>query len=167
MSSLRKHVGEETVTEASIDLRAGGEEVLAAVKLGESRQIGPYQVTLDNVSEIPGPNWSALDAKLTVKRGDGEPFTMHPQSRTFTTPPMETNEAAISTSWDGQLYLVVAAPTNNAGIPLRMWWKPFVTFIWLGGIMIALGGLLALLGRVNRDLFRFPSRQNQLKDVIG
>jgi cytochrome c-type biogenesis protein CcmF len=34
-----------------------------------------------------------------------------------------------------------------------MWWKPFVTLIWLGGVMIALGGALALLGRVRRDLF--------------
>ena len=137
---------------------AFSKEVLSAMNEGESRYIGPYKVTLDTVREKPGPNWSALDAKLIVQRGTGAPFVMHPQSRTFTTPPMETNEAAISTSWDGQLYLVVAAPTNNAGFPLRMWWKPFVTFIWFGGIMIALGGFLALLGRVNRDLLRFPFR---------
>ncbi|MCC6942439.1 MAG: hypothetical protein IT551_12650, partial [Novosphingobium sp.] len=36
---------------------------------------------------------------------------------------------------------------------LRMWWKPFVTLIWFGGILIALGGLLSLIGRVERDLF--------------
>jgi cytochrome c-type biogenesis protein CcmF len=34
-----------------------------------------------------------------------------------------------------------------------MWWKPFVSLIWLGGVMVALGGTLALLGRVDRDLF--------------
>lgn len=145
---------------------AFSEEVLAAVKIGESRNIGPYKVMLDNVSEEPGPNWSALDARLIVQRGNGAPFVMHPQSRTFTTPPMETNEAAITTSWDGQLYLVAAAPTNNTGIVLRMWWKPFVTFIWLGGIMIALGGLLALLGRVNREMFRFPSRCSTFTDMV-
>lgn len=67
---------------------------------------------------------------------------------------METSESAIATAWNGQLYLVVGIPTDNSGYPIRMWWKPFVTLIWLGGILIALGGLLSLIGRIDRDLFR-------------
>ena len=50
-----------------------------------------------------------------------------------------------------ELYLVLGKPDGNGRWQLRMWWKPFVTLIWLGGIMIALGGLLALLGRVRRE----------------
>ncbi|MEY4501884.1 MAG: hypothetical protein RIS52_1774, partial [Pseudomonadota bacterium] len=108
---------------------------------------------LKNVSEVPGPNWSALDAEMVVQKGSSTPFTVHPQSRTFTDPPMETSESAITTAWNGQLYLVIGAPTSDVGFPIRMWWKPFVTLIWLGGTMIAIGGVLSLLGRVNRDLF--------------
>jgi hypothetical protein len=67
---------------------------------------------------------------------------------------METVESAISTLWDGQLYLVVAAQTAPDQWPVRMWWKPMVTLIWLGGMMIALGGLLSLIGRVKRDLLQ-------------
>jgi cytochrome c-type biogenesis protein CcmF len=128
-------------------------ESLTAMRIGDTRTVGPYSVTLKNVSEVPGPNWSALDAEMTVVRGSATPITMHPQSRTFTDPPMETSESAIKTSWNGQLYLVVAAQTEADVWPVRMWWKPFVTFIWLGGAMIAIGGALSLLGRVNRDLF--------------
>lgn len=128
-------------------------EALVAMQIGQTQQIGPYSVTLNNVTEQPGPNWSALDAEMIVRKGDGAPFTVHPQSRTFTDPPMETNESAITTAWNGQLYLVIGVPKDNSGFPVRFYWKPFVTLIWLGGILIALGGLLSLLGRVNRDLF--------------
>jgi cytochrome c-type biogenesis protein CcmF len=128
-------------------------ETLVSMKIGETRSVGPYNVQLKGVSEVPGPNWSALDAELVVQKGVDTPFTVHPQSRTFTDPPMETSESAITTAWNGQLYLVVGAPTDPVSFPIRMWWKPFVTFIWLGGAMIAFGGLLSLLGRVDRDLF--------------
>ncbi|WP_156254901.1 heme lyase CcmF/NrfE family subunit [Sandarakinorhabdus oryzae] len=133
-------------------------EVLVSLQVGETRRVGPYSVTFRQVSEVPGPNWSALDAELLVQRGSQAPFVMHPQSRTFTDPPMETNESAIATAWDGQLYLVVSAPQDDIHYPIRMWWKPFVTLIWLGGIMMALGGGLALLGRVDRDVFGWRRR---------
>jgi cytochrome c-type biogenesis protein CcmF len=128
-------------------------ETLVSMKPGQTNSVGPYAVTLKNVSEVPGPNWSALDAEMVVQKGSSTPFTVHPQSRTFTDPPMETSESAITTAWNGQLYLVIGAPTSDVGFPIRMWWKPFVTLIWLGGTMIAIGGVLSLLGRVNRDLF--------------
>lgn len=127
-------------------------EVLAGMRIGESRTIGPYTVKLNNVTVQPGPNWTALDAEMLVRHGSAAPFAMHPQSRFFVRPPMETNESAIKTAWNGQLYLVVGTPTDNRGFPVRMWWKPFVTLIWLGGAMIAFGGFLSLIGRVDRDL---------------
>ena len=48
---------------------------------------------------------------------------------------------------DGQLYTVLGKPDGDGRWQLRLWWKPFVTLIWLGGALIALGGLLALIGR--------------------
>jgi cytochrome c-type biogenesis protein CcmF len=133
-------------------------ESLTQMQVGQSRSVGPYTLTLKGVSEVPGPNWSALDAEIVVQKGSSSPYTIHPQSRTFTDPPMETSESAITTAWNGQLYVVVGAPTEETGWPIRIWWKPFVTFIWLGGFMIALGGFLSLLGRVDRDLFKFIRR---------
>ena len=63
---------------------------------------------------------------------------------------METNEAAIDTFWNGQLYTVLGQPDPSGGWQLRLWWKPFVTLIWPGGALIAFGGALALLGRIWR-----------------
>jgi cytochrome c-type biogenesis protein CcmF len=75
---------------------------------------------------------------------------LKPETRYFSDPPTETNEAAIETFWNGQLYTVVGKPDPFGGWQLRLWWKPFVTLIWAGGALIALGGALALLGRVWR-----------------
>ena len=52
---------------------------------------------------------------------------------------------------DGQLYTVLGAAGRQGRWQLRLWWKPFVTLIWLGGALIALGGALSLIGRVRRE----------------
>jgi cytochrome c-type biogenesis protein CcmF len=74
-------------------------------------------------------------------------LVLKPQTRAFTDPPTETNEAAIHTGLDGQLYAVIGRQDTDGRWQVRLWWKPFVTLIWLGGVLIALGGLLALIGR--------------------
>ncbi|MDP5277925.1 heme lyase CcmF/NrfE family subunit [Sphingomonas sp. DG1-23] len=126
-------------------------ERLAAIEVGQNVTVGPFRVTLADVHPTVGPNWSALEARLQVRRGDGKMFELFPQQRFFSTPPTNTNEAAISTLLDGQLYTVLGQGDEQGRWQLRLWWKPFVTLIWLGGGLIALGGLLALIGRVRRE----------------
>ena len=135
-------------------------EVLIASNVGESHRVGPYDVKFAGLEPVAGPNWTALEATLEARRGNGEPLILKPQSRMFANPPTETNEAAIRTVLDGQLYLVLGKQEPSGRWQLRMWWKPFVTLIWLGGAMIAFGGFLALIGRFRRD--RLSSRGRAL-----
>ncbi len=128
-------------------------ENLVAVKPGEAKPIGPFEVTFAGLRELPGPNYASLEGVLLVRKGEDKPFIMLPHLRQFTDPPMLTNQAAIRTFWNGQLYLTIGEKEVDGRWLLRMWWKPFVTLIWLGGMMMALGGALAMLGRVRRDLF--------------
>ncbi len=126
-------------------------ETLAAMNIGETKTVGPFSVKLNGVTPIAGANWTALEAQLDVKRGGGSNKLMQPQARMFSTPPTETSEAAISTKFDGQLYLVLGKQEPDGRWQVRMWWKPWVTFIWFGGVMIALGGFLSLIGRLRRN----------------
>jgi cytochrome c-type biogenesis protein CcmF len=126
-------------------------EKLVAARVGEVVAVGPYSLRFDSVEPVAGPNWTAVEAKLTARRGSGAPFVLLPQARMFSSPPTETSEAAIATRLDGQLYTVIGKPDGGGRWQLRLWWKPFVTLIWLGGALVALGGLLALVGRVRRE----------------
>ncbi|WP_324698703.1 heme lyase CcmF/NrfE family subunit [Novosphingobium aerophilum] len=134
-------------------------EKLVAVKAGDVTEVGPWQVKLDTVEPVAGPNWTALEARLLVRYGDtGRVIQIDPQSRSFWAPPQQTSESALLTRWNGQLYAVLGGEAEDGRWQLRLWWKPFVTMIWLGGLMIALGGFLALLGRVASDLRRIFAR---------
>ena len=96
------------------------------------------------------PNWTALEATLLASHNGGTPRELKPQARSFWTPPQETSESALLTRWNGQLYTVIGKPDPSGAWQLRLWWKPFVTLIWAGGGIIALGGALGLLGRALR-----------------
>jgi cytochrome c-type biogenesis protein CcmF len=124
-------------------------EALSSVRIGESRSVAGWNVNLRAVDPAAGQNWIAFEGELIATRGR-QSFTLKPETRYFTNPVQQTNEAALLTRWDGQLYAVVApSADNNFGQwQLRLWWKPFVSLIWIGGALIALGGLIALLGRM-------------------
>ena len=124
-------------------------EKLDVVRPGETVSVGPWLVRFGGVIPAAGPNWTAIEADLKASRGGGIE-DLRPQSRYFTDPPTETSEAAILTVPGGQLYTVIGKPDEEGRWQLRLWWKPMVTLIWLGGGLIALGGLLALLGRALR-----------------
>jgi cytochrome c-type biogenesis protein CcmF len=126
------------------------QEKLAAARPGDRIEVGPWLVEFRDVTPIAGPNWTALEGELRASRGAGVTI-LEPQSRFFSEPPTTTNEAAIDTSWNGQLYAVLGDKDEQGRWQLRLWWKPFVTLIWLGGAMVAFGGLLSLIGRLLRE----------------
>ena len=124
-------------------------EVLTAATPGDRIAVGPWFVEFKAITPTAGPNWTALQAELRASRGGGV-SVLKPQSRFYTDPPTETNEAAIKTVLSGQLYTVLGQPAGDGRWQLRLWWKPLVTLIWLGGALIALGGALSLGGRAWR-----------------
>ena len=127
-------------------------EKLAAARPGETLEVGPWLVEL---RDVDAGRRAELDrARGRASRARAAAASIDPQAAEraiFTDPPTETNEAAIDTVWNGQLYTVLGEPDEQGRWQLRLWWKPFVTLIWLGGVLIALGGALALIGRLVRE----------------
>ncbi|MAW91385.1 MAG: heme lyase NrfEFG subunit NrfE [Altererythrobacter sp.] len=133
---------------------AFSEERLAALAEGQQTSVGPWQIRLDAVEPIAGPNWTALSGRLQASYKGGSAIEIQPQSRNFWAPPQQTTESVLVTRWNGQLYAVMGGEGLDGRWQVRLWWKPFVTFIWYGGLLIALGGAVALVGRVRTDLKR-------------
>jgi cytochrome c-type biogenesis protein CcmF len=134
-------------------------ERLAAVSAGGQEEVAGWTIELQSVDPIAGPNWTAVEARIIATRGDGDGVLLTPQARNFWAPAQATSESALLTTWDGQLYAVIGdqAGVDANGNPrwqLRVWWKPFVTFIWYGGLLIAFGGVLSIIGRLQVDLKR-------------
>ena len=126
-------------------------ETLTALAPGESAKVAGWSVKLDDVNPVVGDNWVGIEGKVIARHSDNA-FVLRPQTRQFFRPEQQTSEAALLTRWNGQLYAIIAQPDDNGDgrWQVRLWWKPFVTFIWYGGILIALGGFIALLGRMLR-----------------
>lgn len=141
-------------------------EKLAALSVGQTAQVSGWKVKLADVRPVVGENWVALEGQMQVLRGH-DAAELLPQSRQFSNPKQQTTEAALLTRWDGQLYAVIAAPAEGDMADrwqVRLWWKPFVTLIWYGGLLIALGGTLALIGRIGL-LRRRRRRSNPWSDA--
>ena len=126
-------------------------ETLTALAPGESAEVAGWKVQLEDVKPVVGDNWVAVEGQMVASK-NGDVFELGPQSRQFFKPEMQTSEAALLTRWNGQLYAVIAQPDQEGDgrWQVRLWWKPFVTFIWYGGLLIALGGAISLLGRMFR-----------------
>ena len=122
------------------------QERLVAVGTGDPARVAGFTVRLEGVRPLVGDNWTALEGRLNVTLDDAAIAVLRPQVRYFTTPVTTTNESAILTRWDGQLYAVLGTLGEDGRWQLRLWWKPMVTLIWFGGFLIALGGALALVG---------------------
>jgi cytochrome c-type biogenesis protein CcmF len=134
-------------------------EKLVAARPGDTIRTAGWTLRFTRIMPVAGDNWTALQADMMADRG-GAPVLIRPQSRFFASPPTTTSEAALLTRWNGQLYVVLGDEVESGRWQLRIWWKPFVTLIWLGGILIALGGALALVGRERRGwLLKWRSRR--------
>ena len=134
-------------------------ERLVALRRGESTQVGPWEVRLDQVMPVAGPNWTALEGRLAVSYRSGADRELRPQSRNFWAPVQQTSESALLTRWNGQLYTVIGEQAPGNRWQLRLWWKPFVTLIWFGGLLVAAGAAVALLGHLRHDLGRLMAER--------
>lgn len=133
---------------------AFSQERLAAVQVGERTEVGPWSIELASVDPVAGPNWTAIEGRLLASYAGGSPIELGPQARSFWAPVQETTESVLATRWNGQLYAVIGNQAGDGRWQLRLWWKPWVTLIWYGGLLVALGGALALIGRLFDDLKR-------------
>ena len=130
-----------------IGAAAWGTEKIVAVKPGETLSLSGYELTFDGLKQEPGPNYTSVVATFIVREGGTVIGTMRPSKRSFSAREQTTNEAALMMRGPGQLYLSLGDDEPGGGIAIRLYYKPLVLLIWLGGIVMMLGGGLSLSDR--------------------
>ena len=122
-------------------------ETILVMKPGESVHVARFDLTFDRSSTLTGPNYDATVARFVVREGGREVAVMEPSKRIYRTRPMPTTETAITT-WGlfSQLYLSLGE-TQGDGVAVRIYWKPLVLLIWLGCLVMAIGGTISLTDR--------------------
>ncbi|MBP1806001.1 cytochrome c-type biogenesis protein CcmF [Rubellimicrobium aerolatum] len=128
-------------------LLAWQQEDIRTASLGETFRVGAYDLTLNGVDDVPGPNYRSLMADVTVARDGQEVARLHPEKRFYPVAAMPTTEAAIQNGFLRDIYVVIGDPQDDGGYAVRTYIKPFANWIWGGSILMALGGLLSLSDR--------------------
>ncbi len=123
------------------------EERLAVMAPGDTEHVGAYAFTFEGVRPVPGPNYTAVRGRFRVTRAGRGIAVLTPEERTFTAPPMTTTEAAIRPLVAGDLYAVIGEATGPDRWSVRLYVKPLVSWIWIGALVMVLGGALSLSDR--------------------
>jgi cytochrome c-type biogenesis protein CcmF len=127
---------------------------------GDKVAIGGYEFTFRGIREVPGPNYAAVRGDFEVRR-EGSPAvvrTMHPEKRVYHAAGQTMTEADIDTGFTRDLYVSLGEPVEGGAWGVRVYYKPFVDWIWAGCFVMALGGFLALSDRRYRH--RESARQS-------
>jgi cytochrome c-type biogenesis protein CcmF len=124
---------------------------------GDTVELAGYAFRLEGVSRVDGPNYTAAQARIAVSR-NGQPVTvMLPERRHYTVQDQVMTEAAIDPGVTRDLYVSLGDPLDAAGTWLvKVQHKPFVDWIWIGCLLMALGGVLAASDRRYRFAIKEP-----------
>jgi cytochrome c-type biogenesis protein CcmF len=127
-------------TEVDIELRAG-----------ETKTIANHRVTLESLKEAPGPNYAAIVARVLVTEPNGRVNLLTPEKRRYFASGQAMTEASINRGFTRDLYVALGDPSSEDMLggswTARVQVKPFINWIWLGVVMMALGGFLAMADR--------------------
>jgi cytochrome c-type biogenesis protein CcmF len=110
---------------------------------GETVELGGHSFKFEGVEVVPGPNYRADRGTIRVFRDDAEVAVLHPEKRTYFVQTKPMTEAGIDPGFTRDIYVSLGESLGGGHWSLRLYYKPFVRWIWLGGIFIAIGGLLA------------------------
>jgi cytochrome c-type biogenesis protein CcmF len=117
------------------------------MKVGDIIEFSDYQFHLKDLKTVSGPNYEATEAIVDVTKDEDFITTLRSQKRIYTVRNMPMTEAGIDAGFTRDIYMALGEPLDNESWSVRLYHKPFVRWIWLGAILMAIGGLLAVLDK--------------------
>jgi cytochrome c-type biogenesis protein CcmF len=131
-----------------------------ALKPGQSVELQGYTFDFVSTRPVSGPNYDAVEAEIRVSR-DGKPVTtLLPQKRTYRVQTMPMTESGIHVNWKRDLFVAMGDDLGAGAWSMRLQYKPFVRYIWLGALIMAFGGIIAISDR------RYRRRKSTADDTV-
>lgn len=118
-----------------------------SMHLSDEVNIGPYRFQFRHISDLTGPNYQSVQAEVAVYRHGQVLKILYPEQRYFPVAKTATAKAAIDAGVFRDLYVALGASLPDGAWSLRIYYKPFIRWIWAGGVMMAVGGFLAAADR--------------------
>ena len=118
---------------------------------GTAFQLGEYEFVFEGMRRIEGPNYSSDQGSVRVLRDGEEVALLLPEKRVYHAQQVPTTEAGIQGGITRDLFVALGEPLQDGAWAVRLQIKPFVRWIWFGGILMALGGLLSAADRRYRS----------------
>jgi len=128
-----------------------------ALKPGMAYSIAGYEFRFVKAVDVRGPNYDAVQATVEVTRGGKLVTTLEPQKRHFWVQQTDNSQAAISVNWARDLFVAMGNPLGAGAWSMRIQYKPLVRYIWLGAIIMAVGGIVAATDRRYRSRVKATS----------
>ncbi|MBL3704544.1 heme lyase CcmF/NrfE family subunit [Sulfitobacter sp. BDSS02] len=141
------HAGLGVTIFAIAGLMAWEQEDIRVAQLGDSFDVGAFQLTLQKVEEGRGPNYFTTQGTVDLSQNGRLLAELHPEKRVYPVAQMPTTEAAIDYRFLRDVYVVIGDQQDNGGWVIRTYIKPFANWIWGGILMMGFGGFLSLTDR--------------------
>ncbi len=122
-------------------------EDIRTMQVGDTLTMRQYDIRFDGVEQVRGPNYVAQQGTFTLISDGREIATLHPEKRIYPVEAMPTTEAAINQSLTRDVYVVLGDQQDDGGWAVRSYIKPFANWIWIGTIIMGLGGVVSLTDR--------------------
>lgn len=126
------------------------EEKDLRMQAGSTSELAGYQIRFDGVKEVMGDNYSAAQGQLTMSKNAKVITVLQPEKRKYFSSDMIMTEAAIYPRWYGDMYISMAEPVSPTEWGVKVQFKPYISWIWMGAFLIALGGFFAVLDKKYR-----------------
>jgi cytochrome c-type biogenesis protein CcmF len=118
-----------------------------SISVGDSISVAGYEYKLNAINEVDGPNYRAIEAEIDVYQNNEFLAQLNPQKRTYIIQQSPMTEAAILAKWNKDLFIALGDSLGNGAWSIRVQYKPMIRWIWLGCIIMALGGLISISDR--------------------
>jgi cytochrome c-type biogenesis protein CcmF len=118
-----------------------------ALRPGGSYAIGDFEFHFLSATDVKGPNYDAVEALVEITQGGKVVALLKPQKRHFWVKQTDNSQAAISVTWTRDLFVAMGNSLGGDAWSMRIQYKPLVRFIWLGALVMAIGGFVAATDR--------------------